>query len=101
MSMQHLPFYANVEPEVLLILAAFLWIGAALVTGVPTPDVDSELPLLFAAVGLIAAAIGLTEFAPSPVGDLVTFVSVVVFVVLPVAIVAKILRRTSHTESKS
>lgn len=87
-----LPFYAEIEPESLLILASFLWGGAALATALPAGRFPSEFPLTFAIIGIIAALVGITEYVPELADMTITFIGVSLFVITPLYLVPKLYR---------
>ncbi len=82
----------TIQPEVILLIAAATWIGAALATGIPRHRFPSEFPFLFASVGVISSIIGVTELAPPNVDVILTLLGVILFTIIPIVTTVKLYR---------
>ena len=93
-------FYANIEPESLLIAAAILWGLAGLATGLPADRFPSEFPLLFFIISVVAGLVGITEYVPEFFDTLLTIIGVLLFTLTPIFITVKLYRSYPPPEKR-
>lgn len=73
------------QPETIILFGAAIWVGAALVTGLPKQRaVPSQFPALFAIIGVIGSLIGVTELLPEDIDIALTLLAVLIYLVTPV-----------------
>jgi hypothetical protein len=85
-----------VQPEMIVLLGAGFWAGAALVTGLPKRRIPSEFPMLFAAIAVIGSVIGVTELLPESLDVAFTILAVVLYVITPIVFTAHLLNAYSR-----
>lgn len=72
------------QPEIIVLLGAAFWVGAALATGIPQHRFPSEFPLLFAVIAAVGSLIGVTEMVPASVDIALTILAVVLYAITPI-----------------
>lgn len=87
-------------PEVVILFGAFLWLGAALVTGLPRGYIPSEIPFLFAVISAIGALIGVSEWVPETVDVAFTFAAATLYLVTPVVFTIWLLHRYDPNDNE-
>jgi hypothetical protein len=80
----------DIEPEQILIIAAFIWGFAAIATGYPRGRFPAEYPFLFAVIAIITAMIGITEYVTETADVLLTIIAVVLFALTPIALAVRL-----------
>jgi hypothetical protein len=88
----------DIEPEQILIIAAFIWGLAAIATGYPRNRFPTEFPFFYSVIAIITTMIGITEYVTEAADVLLTFIAVGLFTLTPIILTIRLYQAYPSTE---